>query len=379
LLQSAFAAAAPSRSSSVRPEAAAHAGAGRGGRRRRPVSLGGTLKRGKRRTAAARPAARKRARRRDDSRRERHRGALLPKSAPPVAEPPVQAEAKQEPRGETGRDRSTGKTADPLELAAYEGGEQLLEQAVPHNVLLPEVSLRDVIAMGVERLLPLGTRLLDAAEVHAELEAAIQAGAPCSVVRLGDGELMTLSQDIVYPAEHTAAEAPFLPYAGVVPPDIAARDLLADAVRRATIVGVPLSRRKHFQPLLYPTLRGHRLDVRALRLTSSTINYSLYQEHLLQPLLRGKKLLLIGNSSPELAELLMADGYTVAGVIAPVRGFADIDRVIQEARTAAFDLALVAAGIPAVVIACRIAGELGKAALDFGHLADGIVANHLKL
>ncbi len=298
---------------------------------------------------------------------------------PPSTEPPDRTAVKQEMKGEPRYDRLAGQPVDPIEVAVYEGGEQLLEQAVPYNVLLPEVSLREVIAMGVERLLPLGTRLLDTAEVYAELEAAVQAGTPCSVVRIGDGELMTLSQDIVYPAEYTVHEAPFLPYAGVDPPDIAARDLLADAVRRATIVGVPLSRRKHFQPLLYPAFRGHHLDVRSLRLTSSTINYSLYQEHLLQPLLQGKKLLLIGNSSPALAELLQAAGYTVAGIIAPVRGFADIERVMQEAWTVSFDLALVAAGIPAVVIACRIASELGKAALDFGHMADGIVTHQLRL
>ncbi|GFN31006.1 hypothetical protein PCURB6_12660 [Paenibacillus curdlanolyticus] len=276
-------------------------------------------------------------------------------------------------------EKSADLVEDALEYAAYEGGEQLLEQAVPHNVLLPEVSLRDVIALGVEQLLPHGIRLLEPAEVYAELEAAIHAGTPCSVVRLGDGELLTLSQDIVYPADRIASTAQFLPYAGVVPPDLAARDQLADAVRRATIVGVPLSRRKHFQPLLYPAFRGHGLDARSLRLTSSTINYSLFQEHWLKPLLQGKRLILIGNSTPALAEHLRAEGCTVTGVIAPVRGFADIERVIAEVRSCAFDLALVAAGIPAVVIACRIASELGKAALDFGHLADGIVVDQLRL
>lgn len=265
------------------------------------------------------------------------------------------------------------------EEALFAAGEELFEKAMPYGVILPDIGLRDVIAAGVERLLPLGIRLMNTSEVYAELEAAIRDRAPYSVVRLGDGELMALAQDIVIPAEQTAAQATFLPYAGVTPPDIASRNLLATAIRQATIVGVPLSRRKQFQPLLYPVLRGHHLDVRTMRLTTSTINYGLYQEGLLQRLLQGKNLLLIGNASPALAELMQSRGYRVTGVIAPVRGMADIDRVVMEAGGVDFDLALVAAGIPAVVIASRIAAELGRAALDFGHLADGIIKRELSL
>ncbi|QKS46451.1 hypothetical protein HUB94_08620 [Paenibacillus cellulosilyticus] len=261
----------------------------------------------------------------------------------------------------------------------FAAGEELYEKAIPYGVILPDFSLQDVIAAGVERLLPLGIRLTNTTEVYTELENAIRDRTPYSIVRLGDGELMALAQDIVMPAEQTAAQATFLPYAGVTPPDIASRNLLANAVRQATIVGVPLSRRKQFQPLLYPVLRGHHLDIRSMRLTTSTINYALYQEGLLQRLLQGKSLLLIGNASPALAELLLARGYRVTGVIAPVRGMADVDRVVMETGSAEFDLALVAAGIPAVVIASRIAVELGKAALDFGHLADGIIKGELTI
>ncbi|WP_258171448.1 hypothetical protein [Paenibacillus sp. R14(2021)] len=46
---------------------------------------------------------------------------------------------------------------------------------------------------------------------------------------------------------------------------------------------------------------------------------------------------------------------------------------MREVRQTDFDLALVSAGIAAVILCTRIAGELGKAVLDFGHMADGIV------
>ncbi|QYR23995.1 succinyl-CoA synthetase [Paenibacillus sp. sptzw28] len=254
-----------------------------------------------------------------------------------------------------------------------------MEQLVPANVLLPEVTLQEVIAAGVERLRPMLYPLIDVQDVYAEMEQAIVSDRPCAVVRLGDGELLALSQGGVYDVETVKREGRFLPYAGVDPPDFAARDQLALAVRHAQIVGVPQSRRKHFQPLLHPVLRSHDIDAGSLRMTNSTINYGLYQAGLLTQLLTGRKLLVIGNAASELARVLTGRGYTVSGVISPVKGFPDIERVMAELRDSDFDLALVSAGIPAVILCWRIAAERGKVALDFGHMADMIVNGNYTL
>jgi hypothetical protein len=259
------------------------------------------------------------------------------------------------------------------ELGKYEGGEQWLEQLVPANALLPEVTIQEVIAAGIERLRPMLYPLIDVHDVYAEMEQAIVSNRPCAVVRLGDGELLALSQGGVNDVETVKLEGRFLPYAGVDPPDFAARDQLALAVRQSQIVGVPLSRRKHFQPLLHPVLRSHDIDPGSLRMTNSTINYGLYQAGLLTQLLTGRKLLVIGNAASELARVLTGRGYVVSGIISPVKGFPDIERVMAELRDSEFDLALVSAGIPAVILCWRIAVERGKVALDFGHMADMIV------
>lgn len=265
------------------------------------------------------------------------------------------------------------------ELGLYEGGEEILEQTVPQHVLLPDANLRNVIAAGVGAMSGSFIPLMGVHEVFAEMEQAIAGGAPCAVVRLGDGELLALSQGVVYDEQTVRREGRFLPYAGVNPPDLAARDQLVLAVRNAGIVGVPLSRRKHFQPLLHGVLRGHGIDPASLRMTTSTINYGLYQEGLLQGLLTGKRLLLIGNAAPQLAQTLQERGYHVTGVISPVNGFPDIERAVAEAQGAEFDLALISAGIPAVVLSWRIAAEKGKVALDFGHMADSIIKGQVTL
>ncbi|SDW81958.1 GT-D fold domain-containing glycosyltransferase [Paenibacillus sp. CF384] len=265
------------------------------------------------------------------------------------------------------------------ELGKYEGGELLLEQALPMNLLLPEVRLQDVIAIGAEHLRPRCLPLMDVHEVYAEMEQSIHERRPCAVVRLGDGELLTLAQEVVYDTATIQREGTFLPYAGVNPPDLLARDQLMHAIRHAHIVGVPLARRKHFHPLLHPVFRAHQLDPGELRMTNSTVNYGLAQTGLLGGLLAGKQLLVIGNTAPALAHMLTERGFIVSGLISPVRGVRDVERVILESRGVEFDLALVSAGIAAVMICTRIAHERGKTTLDFGHMADAIVKGQIAL
>ena len=326
---------------------------------------GGAAKRGRRgRRGRSRFARRKAAVRL--RRRQRTTGAVRAAGASRAAAAPD--------RAETGR--CAAWIGEALERGRYEGGELLLEQAAPPGFSLGDLTLQDVIAAGVDALRPRLLPLIDAVGVFREFEAALAEGRPLSVVRLGDGELLALAHDTVYEAEAVRREAPFLASAGMSVPDHAARERLAAAVRQASIVGVPLSRRKHFGPLLGPALAGNGIDIRSLRLTESTINYSLYQTGLLARLLQGRRALVIGNAAPGMAERLTQAGFAVTGVIAPVRGFADIDRVIGEAAAIRdhYDVALVAAGIPAVVIASQLAAQFGKAALDFGHLADHLAS-----
>lgn len=255
----------------------------------------------------------------------------------------------------------------------YEGGERLIETQLPEGHVLPEVGLEGVVAVGLEHMGHQFLRLTGAGEVFERMVEAMDAQRPLAVVRLGDGETLALAQELVMSAEEVRRAGPFLAYAGVDVPDIRARDMLADAVRRAGIVGIPISRQPYFQPLLFAVLRAHGIDYRELTLTFSTVNYMMYLEGYLSRLLAGRRVLLVGNAAEELAAVLERHGVAVAGAVAPVRGIDDVPAVMERIRGASFDIALVAAGIPAVVLAVRIADELGKVALDFGHLANSFV------
>jgi len=252
----------------------------------------------------------------------------------------------------------------------YDGGEKLLEDVLPKNAVVPDITVREALAAGVVPLMSRSVPLLDAGTVHGELESAMRERRPYALIRLGDGELLTLAHDVVLPSSEVLAAAPFLSYSGVDLPDPGAREVLADAVRVASLVGIPTSRHPHFQPLFFQVCRAYGIDPYRLRLTVSTINYQLEERGLLAPLMEGRKILIVGNAAAQLANVLSEKGLHIAGAVHPVQGMRDVSRVVREAAAFDFDLALVAAGIPAVPICVHLAGVSGKVAMDFGHLAN---------
>lgn len=253
----------------------------------------------------------------------------------------------------------------------FEGGEGIVTRLLPPNMIMPGVTVEDLIASGIRQLSPAAMiPLLPPREVAGALQGAMDRGLPLSVIRLGDGELLTLAHDTILPVEEVRKRGPFLPYSGVELPAHPIREALADALRKADIIGVPQSRHPSFQGLLLPVFSHYGLNLTSLRLTSSTVNYALEEDGLLLPLLQGRKVLIVGNRAEGLAQALQPHGIEIGGLITPVRGVHDTELVVRAASGYAFDIALVAAGIAAVLICTEIATRLGKPAFDFGHLAN---------
>ncbi|MBU5674061.1 hypothetical protein KQJ23_19670 [Paenibacillus sp. MSJ-6] len=253
----------------------------------------------------------------------------------------------------------------------FEGGEGIVTRLLPPNMIMPGVTVEGLIASGIRQLSPEAIiPLLPAREVARALQDAMDDGLHLSVIRLGDGELLTLAHDTILPMEEVRKRGPFLPYSGVELPAHSIREALADSLRKADIIGVPQSRHPSFQGLLLPVFRHYGLNPASLRLTSSTVNYALEEEGLLLPLLQGRKVLIVGNRAEGLAMALQPHNIEISGLITPVRGVHDTELVVRAASGYAFDIALVAAGIAAVLICTEIASRLGKPAFDFGHLAN---------
>ncbi|MEK4512544.1 GT-D fold domain-containing protein [Paenibacillus sp. FSL K6-2524] len=261
----------------------------------------------------------------------------------------------------------------------FEGGEAKVGQLIPPLMILPELTVDDLIATGYLAVASTLFPLIPPAAVYDEMKTALDQRTPLSLIRLGDGELLTLAHDIVIPTEQAVRWGYFLPYAGINLPDPLTREALANSLQIADLIGVPESRHPSYQGLLFPILRHYGIDYRKLRMTSSVVNYTLNEEGFLSKLLVGRKILIIGNEAPGLSMLLEQQGFQISGIIHPVQGVADVSRVMEQTIGIEFDIALVAAGVAAVLICTRIAKEHGKVSFDLGHLANKLESGEVNL
>lgn len=209
---------------------------------------------------------------------------------------------------------------------------------------------------------------LPAAAVAGAISAAMAEGRPFALIRLGDGEALTLAQGTVLTPAQVAARG-FLRQAGVIVPDFRARDRVVEAVRRADLVGLADRRDlPDFAPLTERVLDFHGL--RPERICHCCINYALQDEGRLIPLLADKRLFVVNRRWREWAAALVElYGLNVRGG-ASIDHFGQAQAVLSAAKKNRFDTALVAAGVPATWLCVKLAALCRCVALDLGRLAD---------
>jgi hypothetical protein len=189
-------------------------------------------------------------------------------------------------------------------------------------------------------------------------------------------DLIPLAQGTVYSNEEVqSAGGHFLPYAGVSIPDYNARTQLNKAIRRASIIGVPISRKPLFQNLFFRLARHYKWPLQRMQLTTSLINFELADTtNLYRSLLQQHQVLLIGNQMPLVKEKYENEGITnIVGAIT-IDGTKSIPEVLSQAERYEYEVVLVSAGVATAII-CPKFSKLGKVAIDFGHMADKLVKN----
>lgn len=218
-------------------------------------------------------------------------------------------------------------------------------------------------------------KFLPPPEVAAKIKEALQTKRPFSLVRIGDGEALAMAQDTLLPIAEVQKQN-FLRYAGILVPDCLARDELLSLLPKASLVGLPQRwDLPYFSPLVEKILDYHQIQLP--NTCDCCINYYLAQTGLLIPLLANQRLLLIGRRSRELAGVLREYYHlSVAGHYI-IDSYRQIPAILRSCRNQRFDVALIAAGIPAVTLSIRIAAQFGKVALDLGHVADQLIQEYL--
>jgi hypothetical protein len=200
---------------------------------------------------------------------------------------------------------------------------------------------------------------------------------PFSLVRIGDGENICLAQRTVWPIKRVVKE----PWAiiakrggkGVTLPNLGLRDRMVAGIRRANVVGTlgagdKLIRAPRYlkRPLTNAVFAYFRLSPRLT--CDACINRYSARDKDFWKLLRGRRILLISKHAKYMKKILgQRRGMRVVGTI-PFSHYNQIGRTLERvgAIRNSFDLALISAGVNAVILAPGIARSTGKVALDFG-------------
>jgi hypothetical protein len=253
-----------------------------------------------------------------------------------------------------------------------------------------------------------------------------------SIIRLGDAEILTLAQDTVFPTRvnvpvwgdlmaelchdpvlgkgdnnEVARWRDMMYTSGIHYPDLGARDLLAQAVRTADVVGIPVRNRpgrsrahlkllEGFQTVLLEIFNTLNLNYSNMQLADSALHYLLFSSGWLHKILfpgeypeicqeysfsPGYKpeVLLVGNRAGELADVMVPHGVRVSGVVKPV-DMGNINETMSAISNHSFDIALIGAGVAAKILCSSTATRMNRVAVDAGHLFDLLIDDyrHLK-
>lgn len=262
----------------------------------------------------------------------------------------------------------------------YYGGDKIVADRIKTYEYVP-FSIEEIIHTGLSKLKEKKVKLKNANDIAQEIRKALHDGSGYSVIRLGDGELIFLSHDVLYPTDSITNNPRFnfLSYAGVQLPNHGLRDQLTETLLEADALGMPIARYPTFQNLFTKLSKHYKWNLEKMNLVSSNIHYEILRyTTLLDELLKDYKVLLIGNRMAEGLEYFRELGYkNVVGNI-PVKGINSVQSVIEQAGQFDYDVALVSAGIPANLICVNLA-KRNKVAIDFGHAIDSLLSGDLSM
>ncbi|WP_145412087.1 GT-D fold domain-containing glycosyltransferase [Paenibacillus xylanexedens] len=219
---------------------------------------------------------------------------------------------------------------------------------------------------------------LEMQDVLDQLEIALREQRPFSLVRVGDGENIVMSQESVWPMEQVLQERwaikANLGQKGLRLPNLKMRDEVAASLKRASIVGVlprgdsTIKAPDYLKRPLTDMIFAHYGIAPALT-CHACVNRELVQVPRFWQMLAGKRVLLVTRELHELQAALVKEPYHLD--IVSTLAFDNYDQMDEtlhwiQTHQDDFDVALFSCGVNAVILAERTAALAGKVAIDFG-------------
>ncbi|MEK3706997.1 GT-D fold domain-containing glycosyltransferase [Paenibacillus sp. FSL R7-0198] len=211
-----------------------------------------------------------------------------------------------------------------------------------------------------------------------QLEVALLEHRPLSLVRVGDGENIVMSQETVWPTEQVLqerwAKKANLGQKGLRLPNPKLRDEVAASLQRADIVGIlprgdnTINAPDYLKRPLTDMVFAH-FGISPPMTCHACVNRELAQNPRFWQMLAGKRVLLVTREIEALRVMLEREPYNLNIVTAlPFDSYDQMDETLHwiQNNQHTFDVALFSCGVNAVILAERTAALAGKVAIDFG-------------
>lgn len=188
-----------------------------------------------------------------------------------------------------------------------------------------------------------------------------------SWIRIGDGEIVFLEQEIIRPVQDILKSVGWSrnnTYCGATVPNLELRDRLIEAVKHSNMIGI-------FQED-QPTLNiFQKLNIAPTVICNAFDNvYLPMNAYFVNNILLKNRLLLVGKDSTSYAkkfkEILNVD---VVGTVS-INGYEEVEKCMNEMAKYDYDVALVSAGVNAKIICYEMSTRFNRVYLDMGHAWD---------
>jgi hypothetical protein len=221
---------------------------------------------------------------------------------------------------------------------------------------------------------------------------ALDQKSPLSVVRVGDGENICLSQYKVWTIRKVlstrwASLSRSTNWKGVRLPNIRLRDELIHSIKKADIVGIPyyndkeiLARQQYLRPLTDTCFEKY--NIRPKQLCHTFVNRHMVEHSQFWEMLKGKKAVVISRWADEFKNLV-SDKYDAFDIkfvkVILFNRYEEISKVMLKMRDVECDIVFISAGVNAVILAQKLAEEQGRIAIDFGKSAVFMIKGNRKV
>lgn len=223
--------------------------------------------------------------------------------------------------------------------------------------------------------------MLDSKMLMCKILKALKYKKPLSVISVGATESFVMAQYKVlsekefmnHPEAHIANQGKKngFHHRGVRFPNTKIRDEVVESVRKADIVGYNIIvKTKDAGELTEKVFAAYDINPAYLFEANLRRVIMFSQREKFEKMLRNKNILLISSVADMAKESLnktLKDklNFNIVGTIS-IYEYEDIPKVKEEISKYDFDLALIAAGTNAIILATHIAEEYGKVAIDLG-------------